>query len=523
MTRKFARFAALVAVTSLSLLTAATAQEVAFQDPTGDDNGPGTYTYPTDTVYKPGTFDLTGFALKVKGDKATVEVSVNSNLEDPWRMGGGFSLQMVFVFIDTDGKEGSGFTKGVPGTNVTFAPKDAWDKCIILSPQAPGRVRNEVETKAAAMKAAIVIPDPHPGLEPDDQRQRGPEGPGTGRPEHLGVPGRDAVQRGLPRRGRPDDPQGQRVRGAAPIRRGQRRRLRPARDGRPRGQGHRGQVRDRRAEADAQVRVQPGRNGQGGGRPGDASASSGSHPERRKLMSPRTTRDRSGGRRRPRRDRPPEPGGGAQAQVRRYDVHQVPLGQHARRRVDVQLHHRPGRRVRRQRPGLGDRAAHPGQGLEGGRGEGPPPQPVQPEPVDELRRLGRPESADRSLRRRGLRRVRLAIEPVHQAPRRDRDDHPGLQVARRRDHRGERLRHVRPMGDRQDPLHRPRQRVGPAVPGLGVGPDVQLRPREDLTAAAVGRSELLHGQLQRPGRAPTASSSSRYSAASSTCAGSSST
>ena len=156
--RKFVRFAALAAVAAFTLLSAAVAQEVEFKDPTGDDNGPGTYTYPTDTVYKAGSFDLTGFALKVKGDKATVEVTVNSNLEDPWRMGGGFSLQMVFVFIDTDGKEGSGFTKGLPGTNVTFAPKDAWDKCIILSPQPPGRVRNEVETKAADMKSAIVIP-----------------------------------------------------------------------------------------------------------------------------------------------------------------------------------------------------------------------------------------------------------------------------------------------------------------------------------------------------------------------------
>ena len=101
MMRKVARFAALLAVTSLSLVTAAVAQEVTFQDPTGDDFGPGTYKYPTDTVYKPGSFDLTGFSLKVKGDKATIEVTVNSNLEDPWRMGSGFSVQLVFVFIDT--------------------------------------------------------------------------------------------------------------------------------------------------------------------------------------------------------------------------------------------------------------------------------------------------------------------------------------------------------------------------------------------------------------------------------------
>jgi hypothetical protein len=66
---------------------------------------------------------------------------------------------MVFVFIDTDGKEGSGFTSGMPGTNVTFASGSAWEKCIILSPQPPGRVKSEVEAKVTAdMKKAVIIP-----------------------------------------------------------------------------------------------------------------------------------------------------------------------------------------------------------------------------------------------------------------------------------------------------------------------------------------------------------------------------
>jgi len=32
-------------------------------DPTGDDKGPGTYTYPTDAVYTPGSFDLVAFEV----------------------------------------------------------------------------------------------------------------------------------------------------------------------------------------------------------------------------------------------------------------------------------------------------------------------------------------------------------------------------------------------------------------------------------------------------------------------------
>lgn len=138
---------------------AAGAQGVAFKDPAGDDSGPGKYTYPTDGVYKAGSFDLTGFRVKVRGNKADLEVDVNSTLEDPWKMGVGFSVQMVFVFIDTDGKEGSGFTSGLPGLNVGFAAGSEWDRCVILAPQPPGRVKSEIEAKVAAeMKKAIVVP-----------------------------------------------------------------------------------------------------------------------------------------------------------------------------------------------------------------------------------------------------------------------------------------------------------------------------------------------------------------------------
>ncbi len=143
---------------------AALGQEVSFKDPTGDDKGPGTYVYPTDKVYAAGSFDLTEFKMKVSGDKAEFSVSVGTKLEDPWGMGVGFATQMVFIFIDTDGKEGSGFTKGLPGLNVAFAPADAWDRCVILSPQPKGRVESEVETKAGWAKAAVVVPDRTKGM-----------------------------------------------------------------------------------------------------------------------------------------------------------------------------------------------------------------------------------------------------------------------------------------------------------------------------------------------------------------------
>jgi carbohydrate-binding DOMON domain-containing protein len=158
MKARFLWIAVLAALCSFVFAVAVHAQEVSFTDPTGDDNGPGNYTYPTDTVYLPGSFDLTGFKLKINGDHADFEVTVNSKLEDPWGMKVGFAVQMVFIFIDTDHKDGVKYTKGLPGLNVQFASADAWDKCVILSPQSAARVKNEVDSKASAMASDILIP-----------------------------------------------------------------------------------------------------------------------------------------------------------------------------------------------------------------------------------------------------------------------------------------------------------------------------------------------------------------------------
>jgi carbohydrate-binding DOMON domain-containing protein len=153
------RYAVLVLLAAAVVATAAVAQEVSFKDPVGDDNGPGTYTYPTDKVYQAGSFDLTSFKLKASGKKANIEVSQNSQLEDRcWAMQYGFCVQMVFIFIKTD--PNTGHTEGLPGLNLQFAPEAAWNKVIILSPQPPSRVRQEVEQKVAkALQPDVIVPD----------------------------------------------------------------------------------------------------------------------------------------------------------------------------------------------------------------------------------------------------------------------------------------------------------------------------------------------------------------------------
>lgn len=131
-------------------------------DPAGDDFGPGSYVYPTHADYRRGSFDLRGVEIKTKGSKVEFKVTISGPVTDPWDSrswgGHGFSLQMVQIYLDTDHKEMSGFTKALPGINASFAPKDAWDRVVMVSPQPNQRIAQEVAAKAPAMKGAVVLP-----------------------------------------------------------------------------------------------------------------------------------------------------------------------------------------------------------------------------------------------------------------------------------------------------------------------------------------------------------------------------
>lgn len=133
---------------------------VSLADPAGDDNGPGTYTYPTDQVYRPGSFDIRSFEVVPKGDTVEFRVGVQQRIDDPWGSkdwgGNGFSLQMAFIHIDTT--PGAGATHTLPGVNVRFADDQAWDKVVLISPQGVTRVNSEVEQKASGDKANVVVP-----------------------------------------------------------------------------------------------------------------------------------------------------------------------------------------------------------------------------------------------------------------------------------------------------------------------------------------------------------------------------
>ena len=154
---------AILIIAALVLSVAdARAETLVFDDPAGDDFGPGKYKYPTDAVYRRGSFDIRKVEIEDKGTNIEIRVSIGARIQDPWKSrswqprGNGFSLQMVQIYIDN--KASSGFKMALPGINAVFAAKDAWDKVIVISPQGAARLKQEAKAKAGALSSGVVIP-----------------------------------------------------------------------------------------------------------------------------------------------------------------------------------------------------------------------------------------------------------------------------------------------------------------------------------------------------------------------------
>jgi hypothetical protein len=95
-------------------------------DPTGDDNGPGSYLYPSDGAFNPGSFDLTGLDVYEDGDTIRFVVSTAAEIRNPWG-GNGMSTQRVNIYL-SDGPSATS-TPLLPGTNTSAA--GAWRYAVV--------------------------------------------------------------------------------------------------------------------------------------------------------------------------------------------------------------------------------------------------------------------------------------------------------------------------------------------------------------------------------------------------------
>jgi glucoamylase len=96
-------------------------------DPTGDDNGPGTYQYPTDSAFVAGSFDLTRFQVLSDGTFAYLRVTL-ANLVPTFGVLDG--AQLVDVYVHVPGASATSTAAAYPTRNYTIAPAGAWSQRV---------------------------------------------------------------------------------------------------------------------------------------------------------------------------------------------------------------------------------------------------------------------------------------------------------------------------------------------------------------------------------------------------------
>ncbi len=107
-------------------------------DPTGDDHGPGTYTYPTDTAFDAGVFDITDFTVGVSDTDMVFTFTFAGPIKNPWNSGSNFSVQTLDVYVDKDPGAATGARELLPGRNASLASGDGWEYAIWAEGWTPG-------------------------------------------------------------------------------------------------------------------------------------------------------------------------------------------------------------------------------------------------------------------------------------------------------------------------------------------------------------------------------------------------
>jgi glucoamylase len=96
-------------------------------DPAGDDNGPGTYQYPTDPSFNAGAFDLTRFQVISDGTFAYLRATLR-NLDPTF--GSIDGAQLLDVYVHVPGATATSTQAAFATRNYTIAPSGAWSQRV---------------------------------------------------------------------------------------------------------------------------------------------------------------------------------------------------------------------------------------------------------------------------------------------------------------------------------------------------------------------------------------------------------
>lgn len=126
-------------------------------DPVGDDHGPGGYTYPTDTVFTPGSFDLTRFQVGTEGENVVVVFEVVAPIANPWGSPRSLSIQTFDAYFDVDPGGDTGNRLLLPGRNAALVEGSGWDFAITLEGWEPAILRARADGTFEEIPATFSI------------------------------------------------------------------------------------------------------------------------------------------------------------------------------------------------------------------------------------------------------------------------------------------------------------------------------------------------------------------------------
>lgn len=104
-----------------------------WNDATGDDYGPGSYTYPTEPVFVDGAFDIISVKIKDYDEAGQIEFEIEmgdlptSQVVDWAPYYPPVNLQKIDIYIDA---HGGGSSQGLPNRAANLVPTDYWDWAI---------------------------------------------------------------------------------------------------------------------------------------------------------------------------------------------------------------------------------------------------------------------------------------------------------------------------------------------------------------------------------------------------------
>ena len=126
-------------------------------DPANDDNGPGTYAYPTSSNFTPGSFDITRFQVLTKDGVVYLRTTLRQLTPT---FGNTIGAQLLDVFVHTNDGAATSTAAPFPSRNYTIAGADAWSQRLevqgFASPAWVNAAGNGVGNVTAVVSSTVT-------------------------------------------------------------------------------------------------------------------------------------------------------------------------------------------------------------------------------------------------------------------------------------------------------------------------------------------------------------------------------